>query len=260
MFEKLGIQLYTIRDYMKTPEEADVAFGELAKLGYTEAHTAGTGFDEKLYYELLTKHGISICGTHVGCDEIFGEPERMIELHNMWNTKNIGVGSMPSPAKKSPEALKAFIADFNRAAEQYAKHGFRLTYHNHSFEFMRIDGFKTLMDYLYEGLDPVNTSFVLDTCWVAAAAADVCDWIYKLEGRIDILHIKDATVERDPNAYRWIPKMCEVGYGNMSWDRILKAAEDIGVKHYVVEQDGEWLNNPMDSARMSAEYLKKFMK
>ena len=245
---------------MNTPEEADAAFAELAKMGYTEAHTAGTSFDEKLFYELLQKHGISICGTHVGCDAVFQERERMLELHKMWNTKLIGIGSMPSAAKKSPEALKEFIAEFNRAGEFYAKHGLKLTYHNHSFEFMRLDGFKTLMDYLYEGMDPVNTSFVLDTCWVAAAAADVCEWIDKLNGRIDILHLKDATVERDPNAYRWVPKMCEVGYGNMSWERIIKAAEDIGVKHYVVEQDGAWLNHPMDSAKMSAEYLKKFMK
>ena len=260
MFEKLGLQLYSVRDLMKTPEEADKTFAALAALGYSEAHTAGTNFDETLFYELLQKHGISVCGTHVGYDEVIHEPERMMALHTMWNTKNIGIGSMPSAAKKSPEALKAFIAEFNRAAEQYAKHGFRLTYHNHSFEFMRIDGFKTLMDYLYEGFDPATISFVLDTCWVAAAAADPTDWIYRLDGRIDILHIKDATVERDPNAYRWVPKMCEVGYGNMCWDRILKAAEDIGVKHYVVEQDGEWLNDPMDSCKMSAEFLKKYRK
>ncbi len=260
MFEKLGIQLYTIRDRMQTPEEADVAFGQLAALGYTEAHTAGTSFDEKIFYDLLQKHGISICGTHVTCDEVFNEFDRMVELHKMWNTKNIGVGSMPSAAKKSPEALKAFIADFNRAAEQYAKAGLRLTYHNHSFEFMRIDGFKTLMDYLYEGLDPVNTAFVLDTCYVAAAAGDVCDWIYKLEGRVDILHLKDATVERDPHAYRWVPNMCEVGYGNMCWERIIKAAEAVGVKHYIVEQDNSFFKDSIDSARMSAEYLKQFMK
>ena len=260
MFEKLGVQLYSIRDLMQTPEEADAAFAELAALGYTEAHTAGTNFDEKLFYDLLQKHGISICGTHVGYDEVINEPERMIALHTMWNTKNIGIGSMPSAAKKSPEALKAFIAEFNRAAEQYAKHGFRLTYHNHAFEFVRIDGFKTLMDYLYEGLDPVNVSFVLDTCWVAAGAADPTDWIYKLNGRIDILHLKDATAERDANAYHWNPVVCEVGYGNLAWDRILKAAEETGVKHYVVEQDGKCYRDPMDSMRMCAEFLKKYMR
>lgn len=260
MFKTLGVQLYTIRDLMKTAEDADRAFADLAALGYTEAHTADVEFDNKLFYELLQKHGISICGTHVGFDEILNEPERMIELHTMWNTKNIGIGSAPSAAKKELGALKTFIADFNRAAETYAKHGFRLTYHNHTVEFTRIDGFKTIMDYLYEGLDPVNTSFVLDTCWVAAAGADVSEWIYKLDGRIDILHLKDGTVKRDPNRYGFDVHVAEVGYGNMSWDCIMKAAEDTGVKHYVVEQDGEWYRDPMNSLKMSAEFLAKYKK
>ena len=57
MFQNLGVQLYTIRDYMKDPEIADVAFAKLARLGYTEAHTAGCEFDPALFAELLKKHG-----------------------------------------------------------------------------------------------------------------------------------------------------------------------------------------------------------
>ena len=64
MFKNLGVQLYTIRDFMGDPDFADVAFGKLAEMGYTEAHTAGNAFDAKLFCELLEKHGIKIIGTH----------------------------------------------------------------------------------------------------------------------------------------------------------------------------------------------------
>lgn len=49
------------------------------------------------------------------------------------------------------------------AATLYAKEGYKLTYHNHSFEFVKIRDNKTIMDYLYEQLDPQNVSFVFDT-------------------------------------------------------------------------------------------------
>ena len=260
MFEKLGVQLYTVRDYLYDPEMADLAFAKLAALGYTEAHTAGNDFDAKLFGELLAKHGISVCGTHVDYKDIINQPEKMIELHQMWNTTNIGIGGMPGPARTNLDELKKFIAEFNAAAEIYAKAGLRLTYHHHHFEFVRIDGYKTLMDYLYEGLDPATTSFVLDTCWVAAGGGDVVDWMHKLKGRIDILHLKDMILKFDTKKSAYVAHYGEVGYGNLSWDPIMKAAEEIGVKHYVVEQDGSWKNGAFNSLKMSAEFLEKYRK
>jgi sugar phosphate isomerase/epimerase len=194
MINKLGLQLYTVRDFLKTPEDADKTFSALAKLGYTEAQTAGNAFDAKLFGELAVKNGVKIIGTHYSWDEILNNTEKTMEIHDMWGTKNMGIGGMPGPARTSLDELKKFIADFNRIAEVVAKNGFRLTYHNHNFEFVRIDGYKTIMDVLVEELDPKNTSFVLDTCWVAAGGGDVNAWIEKLAGRLDILHLKDITI------------------------------------------------------------------
>ncbi len=258
MFEKLGAQIYTVRDFMGDPAFADVALGKLAALGYTEAHTAGNAFDAKTYGELMAKHGISIVGTHYDYGKILNDPEETMEVHRMWGTTNIGIGGMPGPARTNLDELKKFIAEFNRAAEGYAKHGFKLTYHNHHFEFVRIDGYKTVMDLLYEGLDPATTSFVLDTCWVSAGGADVVAWMEKLQGRIDILHLKDMTLT--PWNGQFLPKLCEVGYGNLSWEPIMATAEKIGVKHYIVEQDMNFTGDPFNSLRMSAEFLAKYRK
>ena len=59
MFNKIGFQQYTVRDYMIDPEVADLAFARLAKLGYTELHTAhvSKAFDEKTLGELCKKNG-----------------------------------------------------------------------------------------------------------------------------------------------------------------------------------------------------------
>ena len=41
MIEKLGVQLYTIRDYMDTPEQLRESFRKLKAIGYDQAQTAG---------------------------------------------------------------------------------------------------------------------------------------------------------------------------------------------------------------------------
>lgn len=256
MFKNLGVQLYTARDLMQDPEYADLTFAKMAELGYTEAHTAGCAFDEKLFCELLNKHGIKIIGTHHSWSKILGDVEGTIALHKMWDTTNIGVGGMPTEPRSDLGALKQFIADFNRMAEIYAKEGFRLTYHHHNFEFVRIDGKKTIMDLLYEELDPVNTSFVLDTCWLTAGGVDVCEWLEKCRGRLDILHLKDMYLKKQDKVF--VPAITEVGQGGVAWDRVMKTAEEVGVKHYVVEQDNNWSPNPMASLKMSADFLAKY--
>ena len=159
----------------------------------------------------------------------------------------------------SLDNLKKFISDFNHAAEGYAKHGFKLTYHNHNFEFLRIDGTKTLMDYLYEGFDKDTVSFVLDTCWVHAGCASLDEWMDKLAGRIDILHLKDVMLRYD--AGHLFGTMTEVGNGFVDWKKVIEKAEKIGVKHYIVEQDANFADgNAFHSIKTSADYLKPFMR
>ncbi|MBQ9784994.1 MAG: sugar phosphate isomerase/epimerase [Clostridia bacterium] len=258
MFEKLGLQIYTVRDFITDPEFADVSFKRLHDLGYTETQLAGNYLEPKLMGELLQKHGIKVVGTHYSFDKILNDPKETIETHRMWGTTNIGIGAIPHEARQSLDALRKFIKDYNDAAKLYAKEGFKLTYHNHNFEFERVDGYKTLMDVFYEEFDP-SITFVLDTCWVAAGGGDVCAWMRKLAGRLDILHLKDYYI-RVESSVRPEIKLCEVGYGNLDWDSIMACAEEIGVKHYCVEQDTNWTGTPFESLRMSAEFLKKYQK
>ena len=256
MFKKLGFQLYTIRDFIKDKEIADAAFKAVADMGYSECHTACIDDTDEFCADLMAKHGISIIGSHYDWNKIVNDPEKTMEIHDKWGTKNVGIGGMPGPARASKEGLDEFIAQFNKTAELYANKGFKLTYHNHNFEFVRIDGYKTIMDKLYEGLDKATTSFVLDTCWVAAGGSDVREWMEKLAGRIDILHLKDIMIVNEGG--RLVPTMTEVGNGCIYWDGVLETAEKIGVTNYCVEQD-RWPGSPLASLKMSADFLKKYM-
>lgn len=256
MFNKLGFQLYTIREYIRDLDVADAALKKLKNLGYTECHGACVEGNAALG-DLVVKNGIDMVGTNYSWWEVMNKPEETMEMHRRWNCKLLGPGAIGSEEMKSIDALNQFIYDFNKTAEVYAKHGFKLTYHNHSFEFMRIDGYKTIMDVFIEKMDKATSSFVLDTGWAAVAGVDVPELIERLEGRIDILHLKDFTIKKDA-AWNFSPETVEVGFGNVGWDKILASAEKIGVKHYCVEQDNCSYDS-LKSLGMSAEFLKKYM-
>ena len=260
MFSKLGLQLYTVRDCMKDEKAIDKTFEKLVSLGYTQVQTAGQESVE--FFNLTKKHGIEIVGTHTDTNRALNDPDETIRIHEMLGTTNIGIAAMPYEARTNYDELMRFIEKFNNAAAIYGKHGFKLTYHNHALEFVKIKGNKTMMDILYEELDKDNSSFVLDTCWVAYAGADVRYWIEKLAGRLDILHLKDIKSNFIDEGYAWTtPQLCEIGEGHIWWDGVMESAEKAGVKYYVVEQDKLWMDNdPIKSLEVSVNYLKKYMK
>ena len=260
MFKKLGLQLYTVRDYLNDEKSMDETFEKLVALGYTEGQTAGLNVEDPAYAKLAAKHGMTIVGTHYDYNKIVNAPEDTMKLHDALGTKNVGIGGMPGDARASYDALMKFIETFNKTSEIYAKNGYKLTYHNHSFEFIRIKDNKTIMDYLYENLDKDNVSFVLDTCWVAHGGADVRYWLEKLAGRVDILHLKDIKAYYNAEG-KVTQNYTEIGNGNIWWDGVLETAEKIGVKSYVVEQDSLWIDNdPFKSLAVSADFLKKYIK
>ncbi len=247
--EKLGLQLYTIRNTMGNADDIRESFKRIRDMGFTVGQTAGCAIPYEEYGRIAQEEGIEICGTHDDFGLMVNDTELAMANHRALGTTNMGIGGF-HPADVA--AVEAFIEKANALAEKIYPHGFKFTYHNHSHEFMKMENGKTTMEMLIEGLDPVKTSFVLDTYWVQHGGGDVRHWIEKLAGRIDILHLKD--MGRNQNG----PFITEVGNGNIWWEGVLETAAQAGIKHYVVEQDS-WPGDPFDSVKMAADYLKKFM-
>ena len=89
---------------------------------------------------------------------------------------------------------------------------------------------------------------------------DVRALIEEMAGRINILHVKDVQAnyyygEIDGEPY-YGPQRIEVGYGNMNYKGIIETAERCGVKYFVVEDEFYSTGNPLESVRMSADYIK----
>ncbi len=254
MINKLSFQSYSIRDYMKNPAVMDAAFCEMRYFGYTECHGAfSVGND--FFAPLLKKHGIELYGNHYNWNLIKANPDETMRLHEAWGTNVIGIGGIWGEERDTYDGLMRFIEQFNKTADLFDKNGFKLTYHNHQFEFARINEYNTIMDEMAVNFNE-NVGFVFDTCWCGAGGADVCSWIERLGRRIEILHLKDVMIINKNGLF--VGESTEIGNGNLDFDKIIATAENVGIKHYCVEQDGP-CREQIESMKICAENMKKYL-
>ena len=187
------------------------------------------------------------CGTISSWSQILNDPDALLATHKAIGATNIGIGYMPPEWRDCPESITKFIAKANEFAVYAAERGFTVGYHNHSFEFRKVGG-ERIMDRLVNELDE-RINFILDTYWVQHGGGDPAEWIKKLSGRIDVLHLKDMAME-DTQVF------AEIGNGNINFDRVMEEADKAGIKTFVVEQDS-CKGDPFDSIKMSYDYITK---
>lgn len=249
MIKKLGVQLYTIRDYMKDAESIRESFKKLVDLGITQGQTAGCEIPYEEFGQIAKEEGIEIVGTHDNFDLMVDDFEQAYRNHQALNTNIMGIGGY---FNLEVPAIEEFIKKANTVCKKIGEKGGKFTYHNHSNEFIKLPNGKTMMDMLCEEFDSENGSFCLDTYWVQHGGGDVRHWIEKLAGRIDILHLKDMGKNKETQF------ITEIGNGNLYWDGIIETAQKAGVKYYVIEQD-TCPGDPFDSLKQSVAYLKRYM-
>lgn len=247
MYKKLGIQLYTIRDFMKTEEDMRRSFARLKDIGYDQVQTAGCFVPFKEFGEIAREYDLEIVGTHDDFERMQTDLAGSVEDHKKLGTRIMGTGGCPKP--QTVEEVENIIGICNTIASGVKPHGFKFSYHNHSFEFLKIDG-KTVFQRFLESFDE-NISFVLDTYWAQYGGMDVRSLMGKMRGRIDILHLKDMAVSGNN------PYITECGNGNINFEEIIPLAEEIGVSYLVVEQD-TCPGDPFVSAEISSKYLHKY--
>lgn len=248
---QLCAQLYTLRDYTKTPAELSDTLKKVAAIGYKAVQVSAVGpIDPVELKKLLDENCLELTVTHTDYTEFSENLSNVIKNHLLWDCKYAGLGSMPRKYSHDKEGFTAFMNEANVWAKELNKNGIKFVYHNHSHEFVRFDGMNGY-DYMIENAGE-GFQFELDTFWVQAGGADPAAYINKLKGKMDILHLKDFDISSDGSR-----RMREIGEGNLNWSSILEACKNIGIKRYIVEQDECNGLNPFDCLATSYRNLKK---
>ncbi len=255
---KFGLNLYSIRNLVGTPEGFRETAHKLKEMGYDTLQISGVPYDPELIASVSKETDMPIVLTHMPLDRIIGDTEALMDEHALFGCKNIGLGSFPFDKMEVPEQMVEQVAQLNEAGEKMAKRGFKFFYHNHHYEFYKNNG-QTVYDYMIENAPYIN--FTLDTYWLQYGGVDIVDYINKMSGRIDCIHLKDYQIIRkrvSPTETGGVaPDYAPVGKGTLKWGEIIPAALASGTKHLIVEQDSAALYpDTLAEVKFSIDYLK----
>ena len=259
----IGLQLYSIRQLIGNAEKfaanQEQVLADLAKQGYTAVETANYG-DGKLYgltpedfKACMEKAGLKALSTHttrglsaeelkagVASEETMKWWDECIAAH-----KAAGMEYVVTPSQPTPETLKDLQVwcDYHNAiGKKCAEVGLKYGYHNHSFEFNKIED-KVMIDYMIENTDPQYVFFEMDVYWTVMGKSSPVEYFKKYPGRFKLLHIKDHK---------------EIGQSGMvGFDAIFRNAEIAGVEHIIVEAEAYESADMMEGVAKCADYLLK---
>ena len=270
----VALQLYTVRD--NVAEDFVGTLVKVKELGYDGVEFAGL-YDHS---PAQIKHwcdsvGLVPLSAHVPFDEMVQDIDKVIADYKAIGCEYIVVPYVSEECHPDGENFYKMIEDIKTWGKKAHEAGLTLLYHNHDFEFKKLDNGQCGLDYMYENVPAEYLQTELDQCWVKYAGYDPVEYLQKYSGRSPVVHLKDfykeGEQEGDPYALIGIDDGEEkkntafefrpVGYGVQDIPAIIEAAKAAGSKWLVVEQDQPSMGKtPLECAETSMEYLKSLKK
>ncbi len=263
----IALQLYSVRDEMEQDFEGTLK--KVKELGYDGVEFAGLyGKTAKEVKEMCEEIGLIPISAHVPFADMIANPD-LLETYSQIGCKYVVIPYLTPEYRPGNEKFGEVIEGAKKLGKIANALGMKLCYHNHDFEFVKIDG-EYALDILYKEVPEELLETEIDTCWVNVGGENPADYVRKYNGRVNILHLKDFTGEKSDNMYALIGidddkekqennkfEFRPVGYGVQNFVEILNAAKEVNTKWVVVEQDEPSLDKSrIECARLSIEYLK----
>ena len=264
---KIALQLYSVRDDMASDFEGTVK--KVKELGYDGVEFAGLyGKTAEEVKEICEKYQIIPISAHVPFIDMIENPQLLKDYAEI-GCKYVVIPYITEEYQPGTEKFPEVISGAKMLGKKAKELGMKLGYHNHDFEFRKIDG-EYALDILYKEVSADLLDTELDTCWVNVGGEDPVKYIEKYNGRVNILHLKDFSGGKSENMYALIGidddkkkdikgnfEFRPLGKGVQNFPAILSAAEKCGTEWVVVEQDSPSMSlTAMECAEESINYLK----
>ena len=261
---KLGLQLFTMRAAMA--QDAEGTLKRIAGMGYEEVETYGFdpqgirfyGLPAKAFAERLRDLNLTTPSGHYdlnrfvssSVDDLKRYVDRCVEGAHAVGHSYITWPFLDEDSR-TIEKFKVVAERLNVAGAQVKKAGLELAYHNHDFEFVEQNG-QIGYDILLASTDPALVKLQIDLYWIAhGSKLSPHEWFKRQPGRYVMWHVKDM--------HRTSRDYTEVGNGTIDFTKIWPDTALAGMKHFFVEQGGNFTHDPFRSIADSAEYVKRVL-
>jgi len=258
--DTIGLQLYTVRNQME--KDSAETLKAVADAGYKQVELMSVSGGVEIAKQAKAL-GLEVNSGFIEWKSICKpEEDGVPSIDNIIAAaKEIGLqhlvfGYIGKGFRETPDQMKLIAKGANEFGKKVADAGMQVCYHNHAFEFEKIDGDTTGFDVLIEEFDDDAVKFELDVFWTKLGGWDPFDTMKKLDGRITQVHLKDlkeGTAVIYDEGQVPADAFQECGDGTINMADVMQLASEIGAVNCHVEQDQS--PDPIASIGQSIDYL-----
>ena len=259
--ENIGVQIYSVRDGLDKDfagtikNLSDIGFTYLELFDYVDGKIKSNTVKD--INRILSTNNIKAASLHVktGAET----PDQDATMVKNWERAVADAAEMKleymvcayleESERQHIDDYKRLADLFNKSAEVCKQYGIQFAYHNHDFEFIRLNN-EVPYNILLAQTDKDLVKMELDLYWITKVGQDPIEYFKKYPGRFPLWHVKD--ISKNEEQY-----FTEVGNGSISLQNIFQHAEISGMKKFFVEQDVCRDFTPLESLNISYNYLKK---
>jgi sugar phosphate isomerase/epimerase len=236
----VGQQTYSLRDQIK--QNGAKALDYIKEQGFKEVEIgleSHYGMPREELRDTLNKLGLKPIAAHAGLDYLLNKTDEAIENAKFFGLQYVGVAWAPHKAPLDEAQTLKIAEGFNTAGKRLKEKGIQFFYHNHGFEFYPYKGDQTLFDLLMEKTDPELVKYEMDVMWTIFPGQDPVKLLKKYPNRWVLMHLKDLAkgVEGNMSGGTDVKNDVPLGSGQADYPTLLKAAQEIGIKHYFIEDE-----------------------
>ena len=270
--ERLGVQLYTVRDAMKADPKGTLR--RLSKVGVSHVEHANYidrkfyGYSAKEFKKALSDVNLLMPSGHsVMTAQDWDTARRAFTdkwKYTVADAAEVGQRYLISPwldeaLRSDLEGLKRFMEQFNKCGELCASHGIKFGYHNHNFEFNTIVGGVRLYDYILQNTEPSLVAQQMDIGNMYGTGGVALEYINKYPGRFELMHVKDEIKSVGKGDLGDGFESTILGKGLLPLKSILKAAAKTGkTSVFIIEQETYQGLDPVDCVKMNCDVMQKW--
>jgi sugar phosphate isomerase/epimerase len=250
---KLSVQLYTVREQLKT--DIPGTLKRVRDIGFENVETAfwpeGVTVQEAARY--IKEAGLFVTSAHIEIP-LGDKKQSMLDTAAAYHCKKMIWHGWPEDKRYSSlEGTMELVSIYNEAGKFAKANGLQFGLHNHWWEYRNKVGGQYVYEVLLENLDK-DIFFEVDTYWVKVAGQDPAAIVSKMGSRAQLLHIKDGPAKWNDSLPLDNPDpMTAVGKGTQNFPAIVKAA-DGNTEWMVVEMD-KTANDVFVALKESYDYL-----
>jgi sugar phosphate isomerase/epimerase len=249
-----GVQAYTFRNSF--PKSNLETLDTIKGLGFTEIEGGNPqGMTPKEFRKACNDRNLRIPATGGDYQDLLKNPMATVEKAKIFGAEYVMCAWIPhQKGNFNLENAKKAVQDFNTMGKILKENGLTFCYHTHGFEFQKY-GDGTLMDYIIQNTNPEYVSFEMDVLWVVHGGGNPVELLKKYGNRWKLMHVKDLKkgVVGDFTGNTPAENDVPVGEGQADFPQIIKIANQIGIKHFFIEDES---NKEFEQIPKSINYLK----